>query len=407
MMGVSQVSNVLYDLPVPINLSKMWNFGSLLGLCLVIQLVTGLLLTTHYTASSADAFNSVVHIMRDVNDGWLLRACHANGASLFFIMVYLHMGRGVFYLSFYSRGAWWVGLILFCILMGVAFTGYVLPWGQMSFWGATVITNLVTAIPGIGDALVQWVWGGICVGDATLKRFFTFHFSFPFVLAGLAVVHIIFIHESGTSNPLGVESNGDMIPFHPYYTVKDLVGIVVTLTLFGLLVCLSPDLFLDPVNFCPADTLKTPLHIQPEWYFLFAYSILRSIPSKTGGIAALASAILVLFFMPLYPKSVFKNVQHNSISQVVFHFFVGNFMLLTFLGTCPVEEPYISVGLVASYVYFSFFIIYPFSWFYFEKKFYASPWGPKKPFRWHQSLCLMPGNPYMKDFHKMKGIILY
>nr|YP_010555855.1 cytochrome b [Marcia hiantina]UYR95087.1 cytochrome b [Marcia hiantina] len=368
--GVSQASDVLYDLPAPVNLSKMWNFGSLLGLCLVIQLMTGFLLTMHYTASAEEAFSSVVHIMRDVNEGWLLRACHANGASLFFIMVYLHMGRGMFYLSFFSRGAWWMGVVLLCVLMGIAFTGYVLPWGQMSFWGATVITNLLTAIPYVGESLVQWVWGGICVGDPTLKRFYTFHFSFPFLLAGLALVHIILIHESGTSNPLGVDSKGDMIPFHSYYSVKDLVGVVLTLTLFGLFVCLSPDLFLDPVNFCPADTLKTPLHIQPEWYFLFAYSILRSIPSKTGGIAALLMSILILFFLPFYPKSVFKNIQHNPLSQVIFHFFVGNFILLTFLGTCPVEEPYISVGLGASFFYFFFFFIFPFSWFYYEMSIY-------------------------------------
>nr|YP_010555882.1 cytochrome b [Marcia recens]UYR95114.1 cytochrome b [Marcia recens] len=373
--GLSQVSDVIYDLPAPINLSKMWNFGSLLGLCLVIQLMTGVLLTMHYTASSAEAFNSVVHIMRDVNDGWLLRACHANGASLFFIMVYLHVARGMFYLSFFSRGAWWMGAILLCVLMGIAFTGYVLPWGQMSFWGATVITNLLTAIPSIGDALVQWVWGGICVGDPTLKRFFTFHFSFPFLLAGLVVVHIIMIHESGTSNPLGVDSKGDMIPFHSYYSVKDLVGIALTLTFFGLCVCLYPDFFLDPVNFVPADTLKTPLHIQPEWYFLFAYSILRSIPSKTGGIIALAMAIVVLFFMPLYPKSVFKNIQHNPVSQIIFYFFIGNFILLTFLGTCAVEEPYISVGQMASVIYFSFYIFFPLSWFFYENNLF---WFKKK-----------------------------
>nr|YP_010555868.1 cytochrome b [Marcia japonica]UYR95100.1 cytochrome b [Marcia japonica] len=368
--GVSQASDVLYDLPVPVNLSKMWNFGSLLGLCLVIQITTGILLTMHYTPSVDEAFNSVVHIMRDVNGGWLLRACHANGASLFFVMVYLHMSRGLFYLSFFSRGAWWMGVILLCVLMGIAFTGYVLPWGQMSFWGATVITNLLTAIPYVGESLVQWVWGGICVGDATLKRFYTFHFSFPFLLAGLALIHIILIHESGTSNPLGVDSKGYMISFHSYYSVKDLVGFALTLTIFGIFICLNPDFFLDPVNFCPADTLKTPLHIQPEWYFLFAYSILRSIPSKTGGIVALVSSILILFFLPFYPKSVFKSIQHNLLSQMIFHFFVGNFILLTFLGTCPVEEPYITVGMCASFFYFFFFIIFPLSWFYFESNIY-------------------------------------
>lgn len=209
------------------------------------------------------------------------------------------------------------------------------------------------------------------MGDATLKRFFTLHFRLPFVLAGLAVLHIIMIHESGTRNPLGIRRSGDMIPFHYYYTVKDLVGVIVTLTFFGLLVCLKPDFFLDPVNFYPADTLKTPLHIQPEWYFLFAYSILRRIPRKTGGILALVRAILVLFFLPLYPKSVFRNVQHNSVRQVLFHFFVGNFFLLTFLGTCPVEEPFIRVGLGARFFYFFFFFSYPFRWFLFEKRLYS------------------------------------
>nr|YP_005267039.1 cytochrome b [Paphia amabilis]AEH99616.1 cytochrome b [Paphia amabilis] len=372
MKGVSQLSDLVYDLPVPMNLSKMWNFGSLLGMCLSIQLISGVLLSMHYTASSAEAFNSVVHIMRDVNEGWMLRSCHANGASLFFVMVYLHIARGMFYLSFFSRGAWWSGVILLCVLMGIAFTGYVLPWGQMSFWGATVITNLLSAIPSVGESLVQWVWGGICVGDATLKRFFTFHFMFPFVLAGLVFSHLMLIHEYGTSNPLGVDSKGDMLPFHSYYTVKDLLGMSLTLTFFGICVCLYPDFFLDPINFVPADTMKTPLHIQPEWYFLFAYTILRSIPSKVGGIVALASSIVVLFTLPFYPKPVFKNIQHNPVSQVVFFLFIGDFMLLTFLGMCPVEEPYVTLGLVSSVVYFLFFLAYPMSWFFYEMYLFES-----------------------------------
>lgn len=367
MPGVSQIRDVLYDLPTPPNLRKIWNFGSLLGLCLVVQISTGIFLAIHYTPRVEGAFSSVIHIIRDVNGGWLLRACHANGASLFFIITYFHIARGVFYFSFFTRGAWVIGCIILCVLIAIAFTGYVLPWGQMSYWGATVITNLLRAVPYVGEILVQWVWGGASVGDATLKRFFILHFLSPFLLAGLAGIHIILIHRVGANNPLGVDRRGDIIPFHPYYSIKDLLGVAFTLTLFGLLLCLHPDLFLDPENFYHADPLKTPVHIQPEWYFLFAYSILRRIPNKAGGIIALAGAILVLFIIPFYPKPVFKHIQFNYVRQILFFYFIGNFIVLTYLGACPVEDPFIRIGVLATVSYFLFFLVYPFRWYFIEK----------------------------------------
>lgn len=363
---LSVIRGLIYDLPVPLNLRKMWNFGSLLGLCLLIQIITGIIIRVHYSARTRDAFRSVVHIMRDVNEGWVVRATHANGASFFFIMIYLHIARGLFFFSFHSKAAWLIGVVIFFILIMVAFTGYVLPWGQISFWGATVITNLLTAVPWVGRMLVEWVWGGIRVGDPTLKRFYTFHFLFPFVLVGLAFFHILLIHEVGASNPLGLNRGGDMVIFHPYYRVKDLLGVRIFLCSLGLCVCLRPDFFLDPLNFSPADRYKTPIHIQPEWYFLFAYSILRRVPRKVGGVLALFLSVIILAILPLYPKSVFKGIQSNLLRRLLFFFFVGDFILLTFLGTCPVERPFLGVGMVATVGYFLFFILYPIRWFVYE-----------------------------------------
>nr|YP_010254943.1 cytochrome b [Macridiscus semicancellata]QIA44518.1 cytochrome b [Macridiscus semicancellata]QUA05895.1 cytochrome b [Macridiscus semicancellata] len=363
----SLLGPAVYNLPVPLNLSSMWNFGSLLIVCLMTQIMSGLLMAVHYTPEVDQAFRSVVHIMRDVNGGWFLRSFHANGASVFFLLAYLHIGRGVYYHSFHMRGTWLVGCLIFVLLMATAFTGYVLPWGQMSFWGATVITNLFGAIPYVGNMVMEWIWGGHCVGDASLKRFFVLHFLSPFIIGVLVAVHIIFLHGTGSSNPIGVDTDGDLVPFHSYYFLKDLVGIVLMGGFLVLLCLLKPDLFLDPTNFIPANPMKTPVHIQPEWYFLFAYSILRSVPSKLGGIGALAASVIILFFLPLYPKSIFRGVSMNVLSQVLFFLFVGDFILLTYIGMCPVEEPFITMGAFASVLYFIFFIAYPMSWFVYEE----------------------------------------
>nr|YP_006073402.1 cytochrome b [Solen strictus]AER38720.1 cytochrome b [Solen strictus] len=354
------VSPVVYDLPVPSNISAFWNFGSLLGCCLGIQLVSGLFLVMHYSPVVELAFSSVSHIARDVNYGWLIRSVHANGASAFFACMFIHIGRGIYYQSYYLFHTWMVGVTILFLSMGIAFLGYVLPWGQMSFWGATVITNLVSAVPYLGGWLVEWIWGGFSVGDPTLKRFFMLHFLLPFVLAGLVVLHIVFLHETGSSNPLGVGAECDKVPFHNYFVLKDLLGaVVLSMVLLGI--CFfSPDLFLDPVNFVPADPMKTPIHIQPEWYFLFAYTILRSIPNKLGGVVALVMSIAVLYSMPFNPKSNFKGLSMYPVSQVYFWVFVGSFIVLTYIGTCDVSTPYVEVGITSSFIYFSFFVLNPF-----------------------------------------------
>nr|YP_009320073.1 cytochrome b [Clithon retropictum]AOY34895.1 cytochrome b [Clithon retropictum]AVG72788.1 cytochrome b [Clithon retropictum]BAV89903.1 cytochrome b [Clithon retropictum] len=356
---LKMLNNSLIDLPAPMNLSVWWNFGSLLGLCLGIQIVTGLFLAMHYTAHIDLAFASVSHITRDVNYGWLLRALHANGASWFFICLYLHVGRGIYYGSYMYLHTWNVGVILLFLTMGTAFLGYVLPWGQMSFWGATVITNLLSAIPYIGTELVQWVWGGFAVDNATLTRFFTLHFILPFTILAMTVIHLLFLHETGSNNPLGINSDTDKIPFHSYYTFKDLVGFVVLLFLLTLLVMFSPQLLGDPENFIPANPLVTPVHIQPEWYFLFAYAILRSIPSKLGGVVALVLSIAILFILPFTHLGKFRSTAFYPISQVLFWTLIGIFLILTWIGARPVEAPYEFIGRVFTVLYFSYYIINP------------------------------------------------
>nr|QWS05812.1 cytochrome b [Clithon oualaniense] len=356
---LKMLNNSLIDLPAPMNLSVWWNFGSLLGLCLGIQIVTGLFLAMHYTAHIDLAFASVSHITRDVNYGWLLRALHANGASWFFICLYLHVGRGIYYGSYMYLHTWNVGVILLFLTMATAFLGYVLPWGQMSFWGATVITNLLSAIPYIGTELVQWVWGGFAVDNATLTRFFTLHFILPFAILAMTVIHLLFLHETGSNNPLGINSDTDKIPFHSYYTFKDLVGFVVLLFLLTLLVMFSPQLLGDPENFIPANPLVTPVHIQPEWYFLFAYAILRSIPSKLGGVVALVLSIAILFILPFTHLGKFRSTAFYPISQVLFWTLIGIFLILTWIGARPVEAPYEFIGQVFTALYFSYYIINP------------------------------------------------
>nr|YP_009560232.1 cytochrome b [Oxysarcodexia avuncula]QAA79130.1 cytochrome b [Oxysarcodexia avuncula] len=355
----SIANSALVDLPAPINISAWWNFGSLLFLCLMIQILTGLFLAMHYTADVNLAFNSVNHICRDVNYGWLLRTMHANGASFFFICIYLHVGRGIYYGSYLFTPTWLVGVIILFLVMGTAFMGYVLPWGQMSFWGATVITNLLSAIPYLGIDLVQWVWGGFAVDNATLTRFFTFHFILPFIVLAMTMIHILFLHETGSNNPMGLNSNIDKIPFHPYFTFKDIVGFVIMTMILILLVLINPYLLGDPDNFIPANPLVTPAHIQPEWYFLFAYAILRSIPNKLGGVIALVLSIAILAILPFYHMSKFRGIQFYPINQILFWLMTVTVILLTWIGARPVEEPYVLIGQILTVVYFSYFMFNP------------------------------------------------
>nr|YP_009828735.1 cytochrome b [Hemerobius japonicus]QJC58967.1 cytochrome b [Hemerobius japonicus] len=352
-------NNALVDLPTPSNISTWWNFGSLLGLCLVIQILTGLFLAMHYTANIELAFNSVTHIIRDVNYGWLLRTLHANGASFFFICIYMHIGRGLYYGSYLYMHTWMVGVIILFLVMGTAFMGYVLPWGQMSFWGATVITNLLSAIPYLGTMLVQWLWGGFAVDNATLTRFFTFHFLLPFIVAAATMIHLLFLHQTGSNNPLGIKNNIDKIPFHPYFSFKDMVGFLIMIMALIYISLWNPYMLGDPDNFIPANPLVTPVHIQPEWYFLFAYAILRSIPNKLGGVIALVMSIAILMIMPFYFMSNFQGLQFYPINQILFWFMVAIILLLTWIGARPVEDPYIMLGQVLTVLYFMYFLINP------------------------------------------------
>nr|YP_010384935.1 cytochrome b [Pinnotheres pholadis]UPL64932.1 cytochrome b [Pinnotheres pholadis] len=352
-------NNALVDMPLPSNISTFWNFGSLLGLCLITQLLTGLFLSMHYTAHINLAFSSVVHICRDVNYGYFLRTLHANGASFFFICLYLHIGRGMYFSSHMNMHAWNVGVIILLMIMATAFLGYVLPWGQMSFWGATVITNLFSAIPFIGTDLVQWIWGGFSVDNATLTRFFSFHFILPFIAAALSMIHILFLHQMGANNPLGISSQSDKVPFHPYFTFKDIVGFTVMLSILLILNLLTPYLLGDPDNFIPANPLVTPPHIQPEWYFLFAYAILRSIPNKLGGVIALAASVIILAILPFTHSAKFQSLAFYPLNQILFWSFISIVILLTWIGAHPVEDPYILIGQILTILYFMFYIINP------------------------------------------------
>nr|BAU24758.1 cytochrome b [Prionace glauca] len=358
------MNHALVDLPAPSNISLWWNFGSLLGLCLIIQILTGLFLAMHYTADISMAFSSVIHICRDVNYGWLIRNIHANGASLFFICVFLHIARGLYYGSYLYKETWNIGVILLFLLMATAFVGYVLPWGQMSFWGATVITNLLSAFPYIGDILVQWIWGGFSVDNATLTRFFAFHFLLPFLILALTVIHLLFLHETGSNNPLGINSNADKISFHPYFSYKDLLGFFIMIFFLATLALFMPNLLGDAENFIPANPLVTPPHIKPEWYFLFAYAILRSIPNKLGGVLALLFSIFILMLVPLLHTSKQRSTIFRPMTQTFFWLLVANLIILTWIGGQPVEQPFIMVGQIASISYFALFlIIMPFtSW---------------------------------------------
>lgn len=357
----------MFDLPSPRNFSIWWNFGSILGLCLVIQIVTGLFLAIHYTPHVDLAFRSVAHITRDVNYGWLLRTLHANGGSWFFICLYLHIGRGLYYGSYMIMETWNLGVIILILVIATAFMGYVLPWGQMRFWGATVITNLFSAIPYIGTMLVEWIWGGFAVDNATLNRFFAIHFLLPFVIAGTVILHLLFLHQTGSNNPIGLNSDSNKVPFHIYYTTKDILGFFVLLVRLRFVVFFAPNILGDPENFIPANPLVTPVHIKPEWYFLWAYAILRSIPNKLGGVVAIFAALLILFVVPLIRIQTRRGNSFYPINQILFWRLVVNTILLTWIGGCPVEAPYEILGQIFTFTYFILYLFIPVSGYLWDK----------------------------------------
>jgi ubiquinol-cytochrome c reductase cytochrome b subunit len=355
---IAVVDNHIIDYPSPINLTYFWSFGALAGVCLVLQLVTGIFLAMYYTPHIDYAFNSVEFIMRDINNGWLIRYLHANGASMFFIVVYSHMFRGIYYGSYMPprEMLWCSGVLIFVLMMGTAFMGYVLPWGQMSFWGASVITRLVTVIPFAGDAIVEWFWGGYTISNPTLKRIFSLHYLLPFIIAALVIIHIALLHKDGSNNPLGVESNSDKIPFYPYFYVKDLFAFMCFVTFFSIILFYYPNMLGHPDNYIPANPLKTPLHIVPEWYFLPFYAILRSIPSKVGGILGMFGAIVVLFLLPYINTSKIRSATFRPIFRILFWFLFMNFVLLGWLGQAAVEQPFVAIGQLATFFYF--FLLY-------------------------------------------------
>ncbi|MDB3956005.1 cytochrome b N-terminal domain-containing protein [Alphaproteobacteria bacterium] len=357
----STLKHTLVDYPTPRNLNYWWNFGSLAGIFLLIQIITGIVLAMHYTPSVEGAFASIEHIMRDVNYGWLIRYIHMNGASFFFIVVYIHIFRGLYYGSYKSprEVLWWLGLIILLLMMATAFMGYVLPWGQMSFWGATVITNLFSAVPIVGTAVVEWLWGGFAVDNALLNRFFALHYLFPFLIVGVVILHIIALHTHGSNNPLGIDKKGpqDSIPFHPYYTIKDLFGLSFVLTIFAFVVFFAPDYLGHPDNYIPADPLKTPAHIVPEWYFLPFYAILRAVPDKLGGVIAMISAILILFVLPWLDTSKVRSATFRPIYKKLYWFLVVDIIVLTWIGGSPAEGNFILIGQIATIYYFAHFLV--------------------------------------------------
>nr|QDX17982.1 cytochrome b [Bothriechis lateralis] len=346
-------------LPVGSNISTWWNFGSMLLSCLMIQVITGFFLAIHYTANINLAFSSIIHISRDVPYGWIMQNTHAISASLFFICIYIHIARGIYYGSYLNKEVWLSGTTLLIILMATAFFGYVLPWGQMSFWAATVITNLLTAIPYLGTTLTTWLWGGFAINDPTLTRFFALHFILPFIIISLSSAHILLLHSEGSNNPLGTNSDIDKIPFHPYHSYKDTLMLTTMITLLFIIISLTPNILNDPENFSKANPLTTPQHIKPEWYFLFAYGILRSIPNKLGGALALILSITILFTTPFTHTSHARSMMFRPLMQLTFWTFITTFLLITWTATKPVEPPFTEIGQLASILYFTFFMINP------------------------------------------------
>lgn len=374
---VNNIYEFFFSYPVSLNLSYFWNFGVYSLVCLIIQILTGLFLAMHYTPEQNLAFISVEHIMRDVKLGWLLRYIHANGASMFFIVVYIHMFRGFYFSSYlYPREKIWIsGILIFLLMIITAFLGYVLPWGQMSFWAATVITNLVSAVPKIGTDIVVWLWGGYAVDNATLNRFYSFHFLFPFIILGLVFFHLIFLHDVGSSNPLGIEFHEfDNTFMYPYYIIKDLYGIIIFFIFFSLFLFFSPNYLGHTDNYIPANPLVTPTHIVPEWYFLPFYAILRSIPDKLLGVIGMLSSIIILFLLPFYLKFEVRSLNFRPASRIFFWFFLFICILLGWLGSMPANEPFVTISQIMTCLYFiNFFIFLPFLYL-FERFFWNNPY---------------------------------
>ena len=367
-------NSYLIDSPQPSNLSFFWNVGSLLGLCLVVQIITGVTLAMHYNPNVLEAFNSIEHIMRDVNNGWLIRYLHSNIASAFFFLIYLHIGRGLYYGSYRAPRilVWTIGTVVFILMMATAFLGYVLPYGQMSLWGATVITNLMSAIPWVGQDIVEFIWGGFSVNNATLNRFFALHFVLPFILTALVIMHLISLHESvGSGNPLGLSGNYDRLAFAPYFVFKDLITVFLLVLVLSLFVFFMPNLLGDSENYVMANPMQTPVAIVPEWYLLPFYAILRSIPNKLLGVIVMFSAIFILICLPFVDTSRFRGQQFNPYTAVCFFLFVANFLILMILGAKHVESPLIGLGQICSYIYFLYFVVTPFISFWQNSKVYV------------------------------------
>jgi len=355
---INLIKRSLLKLPTPVNISYWWNYGSLLGIFLSIQIIRGFFLSIHYCPNTIYAFNRIIHIIQNISNGWLIHNIHINGATFFFLCIYTHIGRGIYYSSFKFIHTWIIGITIFLISIATAFLGYVLPWGQISFWGATVITNLVSTIPYIGIILVEWIWGGFSINNATLNRFFSLHFILPFIILILVILHLFFLHNSGSSNPLGTNRNIYKIPFHIYFSFKDLLGFIIFLIILTLISLQYPYIFSDPDNFIPANPIITPIHIQPEWYFLFAYAILRSIPNKLGGVIALLTSILILYTLPIQKISI-PSLSFFPLNQLIFWIFINIFIILTWAGAQPIEPPFISISQYISIIYFSYFILSP------------------------------------------------
>lgn len=354
------INNSLIDLPTPVNITLWWNIGSLAGITLLIQILRGLLLVIYgYCPNINFSFERVIIIQQDINWGWLVRPLHANGASIFFLFLYLHIGRGIYFQSYTYIETWTIGVTLFLISIGTAFLGYVLPWGQISYWGATVITGLLSVIPYYGDNLVEWIWGNFIVSTPTLARFFGLHFLLPFLILGISMVHLLFLHQTGSTNPLGINSNKYKLRFHPYFTIKDTLGFIILFLILLILLVYFPYILNDPDNFNPANPIITPIHIQPEWYFLFAYAILRSIPNKGGGVIALLLSIIILYTLPLNNINKFQGSQFYPLTQILFWIFINTILLLTWIGTRPVDNPYIFIGQILTLIYFTFYLLLP------------------------------------------------
>lgn len=351
-----KINSNLIKLPTPINISYWWNFGSLLGLLILIQFIRGILLSLHYCPNINLAFNRIIHIVQNINNGWLIHSIHINGASIFFICIYSHIARNLYFHSFNLKYTWIAGVTIFILAIATAFLGYVLPWGQISFWGATVITNLITTVPYLGTLIIEWLWGGFAINNATLNRFFSFHFLMPFIIILFVLIHLLFLHNSGSKNPLGINRNLNKIPFHIYFTVKDTLGFLFIRLLFIIIIFQYPHILGDPDNFIPANPLLTPPHIQPEWYFLFAYAILRSIPNKLGGVIALISSILILYTFK-WTKYHYKTNLFYPLNQLFYWIFINTFIILTYIGTQSIDYPFTKVSLIFSVIYFMYFII--------------------------------------------------